>query len=429
MPKTSRRSFIKAKLLGSLFLLSGLPLFSITNSKHRRQPLTTFKLSDGSIDWESIRKEFQIKTGNHFFNTASLGPSPVAVIDTICESLRLNDSIPREGYQDRPKVRKKVAQLLNAKPNEIAMTRNTTEGMNIIARGLNLKRGDEVILTTHEHIGGSAPWLALKKEMGITIKLVDLDLQGRENYDRIERAITSNTKVVSFSHVTCTTGMQLPAKQIVELCRSRGIYSCVDGAQVIGMLPLDLSDLNPDFYVGNGHKWLFGPKGTGILYINERQINQSSPVFVGAFTDSHFNLKSLELEYLDKASRVEYGTRNTSLMLGLGAAVDFVSSIGVEAIAERSYLLSNRFRSQLEAMPEVLILSPQKQSLGAPMVTFRIKNQNQDEMVRRLNKEKSIRLRKIYECDLNAIRASFAIFNTESEVDYLVESIKEVAAS
>ncbi len=426
MSGTSRRNFIKAKLLGGLFLASGIPLFSLGNLSHKKRKSPPLKTLNDEVDWNAVREQFQIKEGNYFFNTASLGSSPQAVIDRICESLQFNESIPREGYQDRNGVRKKVAEFLNAKPSEIGITRNATEGMNIVARSLNLKAGDEVVLTNHEHIGGSAPWLALQKDVGITIKLVDLDLEGENNFQRIKHSISAKTKVISFSHVTCTTGMRLPAKEIIAFCRANGIYSCVDGAQVIGMLPLDLEVLNPDFYVGSGYKWLFGPKGTGILYINEEVIKDCSPLFAGAFTDRQFELKKLKLEYLQEASRVEYGTRNTSLMLGLASAIDFVSSIGIEHIAVRGFELADRFRNGLELLPNVTVLTPKNQDLASPMLTFRIKGYDYEQMVNKLRADKSIRLRAIYENDLKAIRASFAIFNSESEVDYLLSSIKEL---
>ncbi len=141
--------------------------------------------------------------------------------------------------------------------------------MNTVARSLSLKEGDEVILSKDEHIGGAAIWLALSKEIGITIKLVDLDYSGKNNFNIIKKSVTDKTKVLVLSHVTCTTGMILPVKKIANYCKKKGIISCIDGAQAVGMIPVNITDINPDFYVTSGHKWLFGSKGTGILYINE----------------------------------------------------------------------------------------------------------------------------------------------------------------
>lgn len=424
MAKTSRRNFIKAKLLGGLFIASGLPLFSLGRWPKRELELPPLIGPNNDLDWNAVRQQFLIKEGNYFFNIASLGASPKIVVDRICESLQFNESIPREGYQERPVVRKKMAEFLNAKPSEIGITRNATESMNIIARSLDLKAGDEVILTDHEHIGGSAPWLAVQKEKDIKVKIVQLDLKGQDNLERISNSISDKTKVLSFSHITCTTGMQLPAKQIVGLCRERNIYSCIDGAQAVGLLPLDLGDLNPDFYTACGHKWLLGPKGTGILFMNEKVIPSCKAVFAGSFTDKTFDLNTQTLEFLETASRVEYGTRNAPLMKGLESAIDFISSLGIEQVMARSFELSNRFRVGLEALNEVSVLSPNNQLHSSPIVTFTMEGVNSKEAVKFLRTKKSIRLRHVYENNLNAIRASFSIFNSEEEVDFLLANIK-----
>jgi len=301
--------------------------------------------------------------------------------------------------------------------------------MNIIAQSLNLSAGDEVIVTTHEHVGGAAPWLHLMNTKGVVVKLIDLDITGEFNLQLIKDSINNKTKAVCFSHITCSTGMKLPAKEIAAHCRKKGVYTCIDGAQALGMFPIDLKDINPDFYTASGHKWLTGPKGTGILFIDKDIVKTINPVFAGAYTDTEYNLNELILKYRDTAQREEYGTRNTSLTLGFGAAVDFITGIGIENVGRRGEELALLFRKSMFDYPEIEILTPENKGYSASIITFKIKDVNYLEAIKKLSKQKNIRLRGIYENKLDAIRVSFAFYNDEKEVELLVEGLKEMIAN
>jgi selenocysteine lyase/cysteine desulfurase len=332
------------------------------------------------------------------------------------------------GHSYRRGPHEKLAAFFNCSVDEIAITRNTTEGMNIVARSIPLEAGDEVIITDHEHIGGAAPWLALQKDKGIVVKLVKLDTSGETNLQRIKDSITSKTRVISFSHVTFTTGLVLPAKKIVDLCRESAIYSCIDGAQAVGMIPLDMADINPDFYVGSGHKWLFGPKGTGLLFINKSVTGACPPIFAGAYTDKQFDLRSLTLEYRMAAQRQEYGTRNVPIMVGLGTAIDFISSIGMENVDARGRELAQRFREGIAGTPNIHILTPEAAEYSTAMISIRVDGQTEvSKAAIKLDREKKLKVRGIFENEINAFRMSFSVFNSEEEVDFLVDTMKALA--
>lgn len=429
MSKSSRRHFIKKNILSGLFLTSAIPLLKANTILEFKSSIQTFNFNTrdyNSIDWEQVREQFLFPKEKHYLNTGSLGPSPRFVINTVCEAMERLETSTSHGRHEIDKTHEKVAKFLNVTANEIAFTRNATEGLNIAARSLRLKKGDEIIISTHEHVGGASPWMALAKDFGAVVKLIDLDFSGKNNLQIIKDNITNKTKVVAFSHITCTTGMKLPAKKIVELCRSKNIYSCIDGAQSLGMFPIDLADINPDFYASSGHKWLFGPKGTGILFINKNIIDKISPVFAGAYTDSKFDLNTLTMEYRHSAQREEYGTRNTPITLGLGSAVDFINTIGIDNVAKRGRELVTRFREGIANTPEIDILTPESELYSASMLTIRIKGKDNLKLNPILNKEKKLRMRGIYENNINGIRISFAIFNSFDEVDLLVNSLKDV---
>ncbi|PTM09467.1 MAG: hypothetical protein DA407_05790 [Bacteroidetes bacterium] len=429
MAKTSRRSFIKKNILSGLFLSSAVPFLQADNALKSERSVPTLKpyTSDyNTIDWDNIRQQFLFPKERHYLNTGSLGPSPRVVINTVCESIEKLETSVDHGRHQIDETHETAAKFLNVTADEIAFTRNATEGLNIAARSLRLKKGDEIIITTHEHVGGASPWMALEKDFGAVVKLVDLDFNGENNLQIIKENITDKTKVIAFSHITCTTGMKLPAKAIAELCKSKGIYSCIDGAQSLGMFPIDLRDINPDFYASSGHKWLFGPKGTGVLFINKNIIKDIAPVFAGAYTDSKFDLNSLTMEYRESAQREEYGTRNTPITLGLGSAIDFINTIGIDNVAQRGRELVSRFRKGISNIPDIEILTPESDVYSASMITIRIKGKDNLKLNPKLNKEKNLRMRGIYENNINGIRISFAIFNSFEDVDLLVNSLKDV---
>jgi len=427
MPYFKRRDFLKKSVLSTAFFAGGLKLFS-ENTKAINYT-TDFPKDNDPEYWKKIRAQFILSNDRIYINTASLGPSPKSVIDTITDWTIKLETICETGHEEDIHTNEKIAKLLNAEVEEIAITRNTTEGINSVTHCLPFKEGDEIIMTKDEHVGGASPWVALAKEKGVKIKLVDLDYTGENNLTVFKNAITEKTKAVMFSHVTCSTGMILPAKEIVALCRSKNIYTCVDGAQAVGMIDINLKDINPDFYASSGHKWLLGPKGTGILFINKNIIGKINPVYVGAYTDKKFDLNNLELEYLQSAQREEYGTRNTAITIALGKAVDFITEIGIKKIEERERELAAYFKNELVKNKKIELLTPLKPEYSCAIVTFRIKNKNYNEVQKELQEKYKFRVRGIYENKLDAIRISCSVHNNMDELKSLVEAINAIANS
>ncbi|UTW62764.1 aminotransferase class V-fold PLP-dependent enzyme [bacterium SCSIO 12741] len=424
-----RRDFIRKTLIGGLLSAIQLPLLAADDSPIAQELLKKrFSLPKSDADWAKVRKQFPLNDKPVYFNSAGLGPSPEVVVDTLCEWTKKLEELGDTGRKYTKSPHQTLADFFGVPQFSVAVTRNTTEGINIVARSLDLKPGDEVILTRHEHIGGSAAWVALHKEIGIQVKLVELDLSGKENFDRITQAVTDKTKVISFSHITCTTGLRLPAKEIAQFCRERGIYSCVDGAQSAGMIRVNLSEMNPDFYVSSGHKWLMGPKGSGLLYINPETIKNITPIFSGAYTDSEFDLANLEMKYIQKTTREEYGTRNAPQVLALESAVKFLNQFGIDEIEKRGLHLAEYLKKGLNEIPEIEVISPMDREYASAIVTFRIKGMPFHDAYLDLMKTYRCRLRVIFENDLEAIRASCAIYNTEKDLDFLLESLRTMVA-
>ena len=427
--KENRRSFIKDKLWkGMLLALTGsLPTISRATGNEKHLPADVYTANRGPIDWGKVKGMFTLSAERRHFNTASISPSPRVVQDKTIETIYYVNRYGIEEHKRVESLRLKLGQLLNTKPAQLAITRNTTEGMNIIARSVGLQKGDEVIITNQEHVGGAAPWLSLQNEIGINVKVIDISSNEQNTQMYLERAITPRTKVISVSHITCTTGAILPAKEIIDLCKKHGIISVIDGAQAVGQVTVDLGYLNPDFYAASGHKWLYGPNGTGILYLNKDFLQSTGPLFSGAYTDSKFDLNEGLIDYVQTAGRYEYGTLNSSIMAGFEAAIDFAQNIGMEQIYQRCKLLSTRFYVGIKGHKNITILTPVKEEHRAAIITFKIDNMQTSEVCRLLIQKQATVLRNVRENNLNAIRASFAIFNSEAEVDELLARILVLA--
>ncbi len=426
-----RRAFLKS-LAGSAALATmGMGFTAPTHAK-ARPDITELQLSrDDDSYWQLLRRFFPLAAEKIYFNNGGLGPSPYPVIDTLNAKTLALEIEGEHGHEMVEAVNQKAAQFLNASPHEIAITQNTTESMNIIARGLPLKAGDEVLLSTHEHVGGAMPWLGLAKDSAIKINLFEPGLTAADNLNLIEQHLTPKTRVVSISHATCTTGLFFPVKEIARLCHARNILLVLDGAHPVGMTPVDLHDLECDFYATSGHKWLLGPKGTGLLYIRQAMFEVWKPRFIGAYSDDgSYDLFNQRLGYRPDASITQFGTRNTPLALGLGAAIDFIDAIGPARIASRGKAMANYLRNLFDSeLPQLEILTPAEPASSGPIITFRPRKSDFQLVQQQLYENYKIRLRGVNENNLKAIRCSLHVYNNFQEIDLLVQALKKILAA
>jgi selenocysteine lyase/cysteine desulfurase len=361
-----------------------------------------------------------------------LGASPFVVTETVKTKMDREETYPSAGHNadDWREIRAKCASLLGpgCRKEEIALTSTATEGINIVVNGLPLQRGDEVITSTHEHVALNVPLLNKMKTKGIAIRTFKPDLAaGGANLDRIESLITQQTRLIFISHNTCTTGQLFPVREIGAMAKSRGIWFALDGAQSLAHLPIDIKDIGADFYAASGHKWLLGPKRTGVLYLREDLLEILKPSIVGAYSDEMNDMEKRLLKFHPTAQRYEFGTQNDALIYGLGKAVDFVSAIGLEAIWKHNRRLTELFYSGLQGIPEAEILSPAEEEYRSSMITFRLKGRDNSKISSSLT-GKRLRVRTVGEANIDGIRVSFHIYNNEREVQKLLEEIGNIAS-
>ncbi len=375
--------------------------------------------------WRLVQKTFQFESGLRYFNNASLGPSPDLVVGATNEFRRQLDAFPSkymwyEWKDEKEEVRKKMAAMLGVDPEEIALTHNTTEGMNLVASSLELEAGDEVILSDHEHHTGTIPWKYHQERKGVRLVRPKLPLVPNDKSEIIEvyrQALTPRTKVVSMVHMTNTNGMILPVKEISEMCRERGILVAVDGAQSVGMLPFSLHELGCDFFAGSGHKWLFSPKGMGVFYARKASQHLLKPMIVcGGYEDE--SIRRLE----------NYNTRNLPELLGMGAALDFQDLLGHAHRFDRILALKAHLLQGLKEDDRFLIKTPIGDDFSAGIITVELKGKPVKAIQQSLIEDYRIDCRPMTTHGLNGLRLSLSVFNSKEDIDYLLASLDVLAA-
>jgi cysteine desulfurase / selenocysteine lyase len=427
-----RRTFIN-RFAGGFAAILGAPLFR-NETLARLRRLDDFIRSGNDANderyWSLVREQFPLTHERTYLNTGGLGASPYVVIDAVFSRINELERISETGHSEQvwSSVKQKAGALLGCEAEELAYTRNATEGINIVCNGLPLKRGDEVITSTHEHVGNAVPWLARQKRDGIVIKLFEPSTQSaQENLDRIARLISKRTRVISVPHATTTTGQVLPVKEIAAMAKAKNLWFFIDGAQTAGMLNFSLHDIGCDAYATSGHKWLIGPKGTGLLYVRQDMLDVIQAIEVGAYSDKSHDLQTGELTFVPTAQRYEYGTVNAPIFVGVGAAVDFLTKIGMENVWNRDAAMSTSFLNGLKEIPNVEILSPLNQAERSAMITFKMKNIEYGKLQSFLAEKYKLRTRGVGEAGLNAVRISWHLYNSFEEVDKVLEGIREAA--
>jgi len=376
--------------------------------------------SDDEAYWAEVRRQFLVADGI-FMNTGTWGALPAAVLEAVEAHMRAFETVFHQVPIDLPALRSRLSALVGAPPETLVFTRNTTEGMNTVARGLDFEPGDEILLTTHEHVGGLCCWELVAARHRLALRTFPPPLPAPSEdalFEAWTGAVGPRTRVLSVSHIVFSTGTIQPVKRLAAWARERGIITVIDGAHPPGLLPLDLTDLGCDFYASSPHKWLLAPKGSGFLYISPAWLDRLWPLVAsGGWND-------LAL----KADRFDHvGTRNESLLVGFDAAIRFHDAIGTGRIEARSRGLATRLDAGLRQVPRVCVVSPAAPAVRSAMVSFQVEGVTGTEVVRRLWEMGPVRVRHVGEHDLDYVRLSTHIYNTPGEVDRVVGMVGRIA--
>ena len=401
-------------------------------------------MTSANFDVEAVRKDFPILSrevhGNPliYLDSAATSQKPQMVIDTLVRYYtEINANVHRgvhilsqESTDEYEGARTKLRKLINAKEDaEIIYTRGTTEGINLVAQTFgsqHVGKGDEVIISNMEHHSNVVPWQMLCDERGAHLRVVPINDDGELLMDEYEKLITRRTKLVSIVHLSNALGTINPAKDIVAIAHQHGVPVLLDGAQSTPHLRVDVQDLDCDFYAFSGHK-LFGPTGIGVLY-GKRELLEAMPPFQGGGD----MIKSVTFEktlYNDLPYKFEAGTPHIAGAIGLGAAVDYVNTIGLDNAAAYEHELLQYGTEQLEAIEGLKLIGTAQEKSG--VLSFLLEGIHPHDIGTVLDTQ-GIAIRTGHHCTQPLMqrfqvpataRASLAFYNTKAEIDALVEGI------
>jgi len=374
-----------------------------------------------------------------YLDNAATSQKPIQVIEAIDHYYKnYNANIHRsihtlgeEATEKYEEAHDKVAEFINADSYQnIVFTKNTTESLNLLAYSLTskLKKGDEIVISEMEHHSNFVPWQQLAKQRGLKLKFIKITKEGLLDAESINENIAKNTKIVSITHVSNVLGTINPVKDIAKISHENGALIIGDGAQSVPHMPVDVKELDADFYAFSGHKML-GPTGIGVLYGKKELLEEMQPFLYGGemirevkFEDTTFN---------DLPWKFEAGTMNIVEGIGLGAAIDYLSNIGMGQIQKRDKELVNYAVKRLKEIKDLAIYGPEER--GA-VVSFNLKGIHAHDVSQILDSE-GIAIRAGHHCCMPLMsvlgvpataRASFYLYNTEEEIDKLISALHKV---
>ena len=399
---------------------------------HDMSNLTT-EASDANSDdqfWTRVRSQFLLPKDLGYMNTGRLGPTPKPVLDALEEYWRLMAVSPSENTEILESrietVRRKAAEFIGASPDEIAITRNATEGLAVVIKGLDLKRGDEIVYSFHEHRSNIEPWRLQAMRYGVVLKEVEFGIPPQspeEILNRFSDTIGPRTRAITFAHCTTYTGCLLPIKELADLAKTKGVLCLVDGAHPLGMIRLNLRELGVDAFATTCHKWLCSPAGAGLLFVREGLIDRIWPNIVAHGWDTVKGARKY-----DRFSR-----RPWPQVVALEDALDFQLTLGRDRIEKRVRDLATYLRRGLVENPSVKLFTSDDPRMGVGLTTLGLNGRSGDEIRDHLLKRHSIWVPRLRapagadRSDIDGIRVSTHYFNNKGEIDRLLEGLREFA--
>jgi cysteine desulfurase / selenocysteine lyase len=398
------------------------------------------------LDIQKIRADFPILSqkvrGKQlvYLDNAATTQKPQVVIDAISKYYSEQNSNIHRGvhflsqqattaYED---ARKNIQQFINApKSEQIILTKGTTDGINLVAHSFGkafVKQGDEIIISALEHHSNIVPWQMLCEDRGAKLKVIPINQKGELLLEEFKKLLSPKTKLVAVNHISNTLGTINPIEEIIALSHTVGAKVLIDGAQAVAHTKVDVQQLDCDFYVFSGHK-LFGPTGIGVLYGKEELLNAMPPYQGGG--DMIKTVTFEKTEYNDLPHKFEAGTPNIVGGIGLGAAIEYVNSIGLENIAQQENDLLHYATEQLKMIDGIRFIGEADKKTS--VISFIVDGAHPFDVGTILD-QLGIAVRTGHHCTQplmdfyqipGTVRASFSFYNTKEEVDTLVEGLKK----
>ena len=379
---------------------------------------------DDEAYWRQVRSQFPLRPDFSLMNAANLCPSPYAVSETVAAYTRDIDT--DASFQNRGKYSElyqdaitSLARLMGADPDEIVITRNTTESNNQVGNGLDLGPGDDVVLWDENHPSNNASWGVRAQRHGFGIRRVTLPQNPVSVADFVQpflEVLSPQTRLVSFSHVSNISGIALPASELCSAVRQHGILTLIDGAQTFGVHTLNLHEIGCDFYTGSAHKWLMGPKEGGLLYMRRESQPKLWPSIIGmGWEDDLAGARRFRTQ----------GQRDDGMCSAIGTAVSFVESIGNERVECRVRTLASALKAGIAArVPGAKLITPESEHLSGGVVVFAVEGWNHGAAFEQLYQEHGIAGALIGD---DRLRLCPHVYNTMKEIERAISVLSSMS--
>ncbi len=397
------------------------------------------------MDVKTIRKDFPIlNKGIMYLDSAASSLTPEQVVLKEMEFYReyranVERGVHRfsqEASEEYEKAHEKAARFIGAPSSaNVAMVKNTTEGINLVANSQDWRKDDKIVTTVIEHHSNFITWLRVRQRYGTGVEVVRSTPEGVFDLDDFEKAIDDNTKLVAVTHVSNVLGCIVPVKEIIEIAHDHGAKVLVDGAQGVPHIETDVMDMGVDFLAFSGHKML-APTGSGGLYIAEAEIATTEPLCIGGGTIADVSIDEYVLAV--PPMKYEAGTPSIAQVIGLGEACRYLKKAGMHNIEAWDLKLANRLLDGLSDIDDVEVYGPKDPKQRVGLATFNIKGMNPHDVALTLDLEYDIATRSGHHCalplmkelfNLNSgnVRASTYLYNTLEEVDALIDAVAEIS--
>ncbi len=428
---SSRRNFFRQFAGGSAALTTLTQVkAAFAQSTQAVRQAGSASQEDWRIDggyWAKVRKRFMLEEGFTYMNNGTLGPTPRPVYEAMVEYWRLMAVNPHENsqiFQDRvEQIRLKAASFLGASADEIAITRNTTEGNTILCQGLDLKQGDEILTTAYEHPSNRETWRRQAKRYGLVVKQVRFPIPPDDPsviLSAFEAAITPRTRVMHFANPLGSTGCFLPVKELASLAHGKNILCFVDGAHSIGHIQFSLNEWGVDGYACNAHKWLTGPAGSGLLFVKQDVQDRIWP-----------NISILPWDRPAQGARkysLSVGRRPWPVVAALEDTLDFQNALGRSRVEQRTRGLGAYLRRKAKDIPGVNLYTPERADMAAGITGIGIENVPGRKLKEYLRQKYDVYVPGGSARPGAPIRFSTHYYNSFAQVDLVLQALGELAS-
>ena len=398
-----------------------------------------------------VREDFPHTKKKIYMNSGSIAPTPVSTIKAITDAF-LKYSI--EGPDSKVinefiislmnELRGRIAALINCETEEVIFTQSTTEGLNYVRNGINWKRGDSIVVRggTHEHYANYLPWLQLSRESKVNLINLPINETGYFDVAELENVLsrrkrtrtksgttasrtTKAPRLITLSHALYNNGAIMPVDEVGKVTRSNDVLFCIDAAQTVGSIEIDVKRIGCDFMAFPAFKWICGPLGLGVLYCRKKAAEELKPQSIGS-ESATLSSDQKTLAYLEPPTKFQTGFRNFPTLAGLEASIRYLLRIGLGNIRSMNLKIANTLRAELEKIPGIKLYGPEDENLRTSIVSFSSVEVDSKTITDKLEENEVIFAERSVGGGRKAVRASPHFFNSEAEVMRAVDLLKNI---